>query len=167
MLVIESSLVVNKTFCGSELLIICDVTLSVSLPHQNSLSELATHPMCMHHYPPFPFTGDWIPQNDAFHSWDTTVTCILYILSNVWVEIWYFWLGFPAGKATIPATFPSQGVLKIACDSGSGWVVMICPLWCLTKWILALFTMRAVGWVLISPLWASTLGFIADGMPCA
>jgi hypothetical protein len=42
------------------------------------------------------------------------------MLSKVWVEIWYFWLGFPAGKATIPATFPSQGVLKIACNSSSG-----------------------------------------------
>jgi len=42
------------------------------------------------------------------------------MLSNVWVEIWYFWLGFPAGKATIPDTLPSQGVLKIARDSSSG-----------------------------------------------
>jgi hypothetical protein len=42
------------------------------------------------------------------------------MLSKVWVEIWYFWLGIPAGKATITATFASQGVLKIACDSSSG-----------------------------------------------
>jgi len=42
------------------------------------------------------------------------------MLSKVWVEIWYFWLGFPAGKATMPATFPSQGVLKIAHNSSSG-----------------------------------------------
>jgi len=42
------------------------------------------------------------------------------MLSKVWVEIWYFWLGFPAGKATILATFPSQGVLKIAHNSRSG-----------------------------------------------
>jgi hypothetical protein len=42
------------------------------------------------------------------------------MLSKVWVEIWYCWLGFPAGKATIPATFPSQGLLKIARDSSSG-----------------------------------------------
>jgi len=42
------------------------------------------------------------------------------MLSKVWLEIWYFWLGFPAGKATILATFPSQGVLKIAHDSSSG-----------------------------------------------
>jgi len=42
------------------------------------------------------------------------------MLSKVWVEIWYFWLGFPAGKATISATFPSQGVLKIAPNTSSG-----------------------------------------------
>jgi hypothetical protein len=33
------------------------------------------------------------------------------MLSKVWLQIWYFWLGFAAGEATIPATFPSQGVL--------------------------------------------------------
>ena len=112
----------------------------------------------MHHHPPFSFTGDWIPQNDAFHYWDTPVTCILNMLSKVWLQIWYFWLGFPAGKATIPATFPSQGVLKIAHDSSSGWGVKICPLWCLTKWVLALFTMRAVQWVLVSPSEPQLLG---------
>jgi hypothetical protein len=42
------------------------------------------------------------------------------MLSKVWVEIWYFWLGFPDSKATIPATFHSQGVLKIACNFSSG-----------------------------------------------
>jgi hypothetical protein len=42
------------------------------------------------------------------------------MLSKVWVEIWYFWLGFCAGKATIPATFHSQGELKIAQNSSSG-----------------------------------------------
>jgi hypothetical protein len=42
------------------------------------------------------------------------------MLSEVWVEIWNFWLRFPAGKATIPDTFPSQGVLEIAHDSNSG-----------------------------------------------
>jgi hypothetical protein len=42
------------------------------------------------------------------------------MLSKVWVEIWYFWLGFPTGKATISATFASQGVLKIAHGSSSG-----------------------------------------------
>jgi len=42
------------------------------------------------------------------------------MLSKVWVEIWYFWLGFPAGKASIPATFPSQGGLKIDRGSSSG-----------------------------------------------
>jgi hypothetical protein len=124
------------------------------------------HPMSMHHYPPFSFTGDWILQNDAFHYWDTTVTCILNMLSKVWVEIWYFWLGFPAGFASIPTTFPSQGGLKIACGSSSGWGVQICPLWCSTKWVLALFTMKAVWWILVSPLWASTLGHIVDGIPC-
>jgi len=41
------------------------------------------------------------------------------MLSKVWVEIWYFWLGFPAGKATIPVIF-AQGVLKIAHNSSSG-----------------------------------------------
>jgi hypothetical protein len=42
------------------------------------------------------------------------------MLSKVWMAIWYFWLGFPAGTATIPATFLSQGVLKIAYDSSCG-----------------------------------------------
>jgi len=124
------------------------------------------HPMSMHHYPPFSFKGDWIPQNDAFHYWDTTVTCILNMLSKVWVEIWYFWLGFPVGKATIPATFPSQGGLKMARGFNSGWGVQICPLSGSTKWVLALSTMRAGRWILVSPLWASTLGHIADGIPC-
>jgi hypothetical protein len=105
----------------------------------------------MHHYPPFPFTGDWIPQNGAFHYWDTTVTWILNMLSKVWVEILYFWLGFPASKAIIPAAFPSHGELKIACRSSSRWGVKICALWSLTKWVLALFTMIVVGWVLVSP----------------
>jgi len=123
-------------------------------------------PMSMHHYQPFSFTGDWIPQNNVFHYWDTTVTCILNMLGKVWVEIWYFWLGFPVGKATIPATFPSQGVLKNACNSSSGWRVKICPLWCWTKWVLVLFTMRAVQWVLVSSLWASILRHIADGILC-
>jgi len=50
---------------------------------------------------------------------ETPVTCILNMLSKVWLEIWYFWLGFPAGKATNPAAFPSQGVLKVAHDSSS------------------------------------------------
>jgi len=42
------------------------------------------------------------------------------MLSKVWLEISYFWLGIPAGEVTIPATFPAQGLLKIACDSSSG-----------------------------------------------
>jgi len=42
------------------------------------------------------------------------------MLSKVWVEIWYFWLGFHAGKAAIPATFRSEGELKIARNSSSG-----------------------------------------------
>jgi hypothetical protein len=42
------------------------------------------------------------------------------MLSKVWVEIWHFWLGISAAKATIPVTFLLQRVLKIAYDSSSG-----------------------------------------------
>ena len=118
---IKSSVVANKAFCQCELLSICDVTLLILLPLLNWLSELSIHRMSIHHNPPSLFIVDSIPQNNAFHYWDTTATCILNMLSKVWVEIWHFWLCIPVGKTTIPGTLPFQGVLKIAHDSCSDW----------------------------------------------
>jgi len=86
---LKFSLVANKTFCQCELQTMYNGTLSVLLPHQILFSEPAIHSVSIHYYSHFTFTGNWIPQNNAFQYVHTIHTCILNMLSKVQVEIWY------------------------------------------------------------------------------
>jgi len=68
-------------------------------------------------------------------------------------------------KATIQVNCPLQGIQQITSGTSSGWAVKICCLRCFTLWILALFAMRTVLYRLVLPVWDSTFGHIADGIP--
>jgi len=102
--------------------------------------------IAMNQYPSVSFAGDWNMQNDSFYYSDAIVTYIW----NTFGNIWHFSLDFPPGTNTIPVFCRFLCEWKSALSSWAGWGVKIYPPWCWAKWVTALFTTRAVGWLLVS-----------------